>query len=49
MLLRKLTPGAAKPLTRPEKILPVGTCSATDSGSSCLSLVLYPERAGGYA
>jgi hypothetical protein len=47
MLLSKLTLGVAKPLTRLEKVLPKGPRSATDGGSSCLSLVLYPERASG--
>jgi hypothetical protein len=45
MLLSKLTPGAAKPLTRPEEVLPTEPRSATDGGASCLSLILYPERA----
>jgi hypothetical protein len=45
MLLSKLIPDAAKPLMRPEEVLPTGHRSATDDGSSCLSLVLYPERA----
>jgi hypothetical protein len=47
MLLSKLTPGAAKPLTRLEDVLLKRPRSATDGGSSCLSLVLYPERASG--
>jgi hypothetical protein len=47
MLLSKLTPSTAKPLTRPEKVLPTGPRLATNSGSPCLSLVLYPERATG--
>jgi hypothetical protein len=45
MLLSKLTPGAAKPLTRPEYVLSMGPRSATDGGPSCLSLVLYPACA----
>jgi hypothetical protein len=40
MLLSKLTLGTAKPLTRPEKVLPTGPRSATDGESPCLSLVL---------
>jgi hypothetical protein len=47
MLLSKLIPGVAKPLTRPEKVLPMEPRSATDGGPPCLSLVLYPERATG--
>jgi hypothetical protein len=47
MLLSKLTPGVAKPLTRREEILPTGPHSATDGGSPCLSLLLYPERVSG--
>jgi hypothetical protein len=47
MLLSKLTPGATKPLVRPKDVLPTGPRSATDDGSPCLSLVLYPERASG--
>jgi hypothetical protein len=47
MLLSKLTPGTAKPLTRHEEVLPTGPRLATDGGSPCLSLVLYPERASG--
>jgi hypothetical protein len=47
MLLSKLTPGTAKPLTRPEEVLPMGPRSATDSGPPCPSLVTYPERAIG--
>jgi hypothetical protein len=47
MLLSKLTPGAAKPLTRPEEVLPTGPHLATDGGSPCLSLILHPERASG--
>jgi hypothetical protein len=47
MLLSKLTPGIAKPLMRPEEVLPTGPRLATDGGSPCLSLVLYPERASG--
>jgi hypothetical protein len=47
MLLSKLTLGAVKSLTRPEEVLPTGACSTTDGGSSCLSLVLYHERASG--
>jgi hypothetical protein len=30
MLLSKLTPGAAKPLTRPEEVLPTGPRSVID-------------------
>jgi hypothetical protein len=44
MLLSKLTPGASNPLTRPEKVLPMGSRSANDGGPPCLSLVPYPER-----
>jgi hypothetical protein len=44
ILLSKLTPSAAKPLTRPERVLPMGPHSATDGGPSCLSLVLYLKR-----
>jgi hypothetical protein len=47
MLLSKLTPGTAKPLTRLEEVLPKGPHSATDGGLPCLSLVPYPERATG--
>jgi hypothetical protein len=47
MLLSKLTLGRAKPLTHPEKVLPMGPRSATDGGPPCLSLDLYPERATG--
>jgi hypothetical protein len=47
MLLSKLTPGAAKHLTRPEEVSLRGRHSATDGGSPYLSLVLYPERASG--
>jgi hypothetical protein len=47
MLLSKLTPNIAKPLTRPEEVLPKGPRLATDDGSSCLSLVLNPQRASG--
>jgi hypothetical protein len=47
MLPSKLTPGAAKTLTRPEKVLPMGSRSATVGGPPCLSLVPYPERATG--
>jgi hypothetical protein len=47
MLLSKLTPGAAKPLTRPDEVLSIGPRSATDGGPSCLCLVPYPERATG--
>jgi hypothetical protein len=47
MLLSKLPSGAAKPLTRPEEVLPMGPRSATDGGPPCLSLVPYPERATG--
>jgi hypothetical protein len=45
MLLSKLSPGATKPLMRPMEILHTGPRSATDGGSSSLSLVLHPERA----
>jgi hypothetical protein len=45
MLLSKLTPGTAKPLTRPEEVLPIGLRSVTDGGLPCLSLVPYHERA----
>jgi hypothetical protein len=45
MLLSKLTSRAAKPLTRPEEVLPKGPRSATDGGLPCLSMVLYLERA----
>jgi hypothetical protein len=45
MLLSKLTSGATKSLTRPEKVLPMGPRSATDGGPPCLSVVPYPERA----
>jgi hypothetical protein len=45
MLLSKLTLGAAKPLTRPEEVFPMGSRSATDDGPSYPSLVLYTERA----
>jgi hypothetical protein len=47
MLLSKLTTGAAKPLTRPEEVLPMGPHSAIDGGLPYLSLVPYPERATG--
>jgi hypothetical protein len=47
MLLSKLTPDSAKPLTRPEKVLPLGPCSAIDGGPPYISLVPYPERAIG--
>jgi hypothetical protein len=47
MLLSKLTPGAAKLLMRPEEVLSMEPRSATDGGSPCLSLVLYPECATG--
>jgi hypothetical protein len=47
MLLSKLTPGTAKPLTRPEEVLPTGSHSAIDGGPPCLSLVPYPERTTG--
>jgi hypothetical protein len=47
MLLSKLTPGAVKPLTRPEEVFLRGPHSAIYGGSPCLSLVLYPERATG--
>jgi hypothetical protein len=45
MLMSKLTPGAAKPLARPEEVLPTGPRSATNGGPPCLSLIPYPERA----
>jgi hypothetical protein len=45
MLLSKLTPRVAKPLMRPEEVLPMGSRSATDGGPPYLSLVSYPERA----
>jgi hypothetical protein len=45
MLLSKLPPGVAKPLTRTEEVLPMGSHSATDDGPPCLSLIPYPERA----
>jgi hypothetical protein len=45
MLLSELIIGAAKPLTCPKEVLPMGPCLATDGGLPCLSLVLYPERA----
>jgi hypothetical protein len=47
MLLSKLTPDAAKPLTRPEEVLPNEPRSAINDGLPCLSLVLYPERDSG--
>jgi hypothetical protein len=47
MLLNKLTPGVAKPLTRREEVPHTGPRSATDGGSPYLSLVLYPECASG--
>jgi hypothetical protein len=47
MLLSKLTPDAAKPLTRSEEGLPIGLHSATNGGLPCLSVVRYPERATG--
>jgi hypothetical protein len=47
MLLSKLTPDAVKPVTRPEKALPIGPCSATDGGLPWLSLVPYHERTTG--
>jgi hypothetical protein len=47
MLLIKLTPGTAKPLTRPEEVLPMMLRSATDGGSPYLNLILYPERISG--
>jgi hypothetical protein len=46
ILLSKLTLGAAKSQVPPEEVL-MGPRSATDGGPSCLSLVLYPERAAG--
>jgi hypothetical protein len=47
MLLSTLAPSAAKPLTRPEEVLPTGHRSATDGESPYLNLVLYHERALG--
>jgi hypothetical protein len=47
MLLSKLTPGATKPLIRPEEVLPMGPRLATDGRPPCLSLVPYPEHATG--
>jgi hypothetical protein len=47
MLLSKLTKGAAKHLTRPEQVLPMGSRSATGDGPPCLSLVPYPKHATG--
>jgi hypothetical protein len=47
MLLSKLTPDEAKPLTRPGEVLPMGSRLATDGGPPCLSLILYPEHATG--
>jgi hypothetical protein len=44
MLLSKLVPGTAKPLTRPKEVLPMGPCLATDSGPPYLNLVLYTEH-----
>jgi hypothetical protein len=44
MLLSKLTPGAAKPLMRPEGVLLMGPRSVTNGEPSYLSLVPYPER-----
>jgi hypothetical protein len=41
MLLSKLAPGAAKPLTRPEEVSLWAPRSVTDGGSPCLSMVLY--------
>jgi hypothetical protein len=38
MLLSMLTPGIAKPLTRPKEVL-MGLRSATDGAPPCLSLV----------
>jgi hypothetical protein len=49
MLLSKLTPGAAKPLTRPKEVLPMVPHSATDGGPPCLNVVLYLESAIGQA
>jgi hypothetical protein len=43
MLLSKLTPGAVKPLTHAEEVLPTGPRSATNGGPPCLGLVLYLE------
>jgi hypothetical protein len=45
MLLSKLTSGITKSLTHSEKVLPMGSCSVTDDGPPCLSLVSYPECA----
>jgi hypothetical protein len=47
MLLSKLTLGAAKLLTRPEKVSLRGPRSVTDGGLPRLSLVMYLERALG--
>jgi hypothetical protein len=44
MLLSRLTPGTAKPLMRPEEVLPMGPHSATGGGPPCLNLVPYLER-----
>jgi hypothetical protein len=44
MLLSKLTPGVAKPLTRPEEVSLRGPRSGTDGGSPCLSLVLIQNQ-----
>jgi hypothetical protein len=45
--LSKLTPDVAKPLMRPDEVLPMGPRSATNGGPPCLSQVPYPERATG--
>jgi hypothetical protein len=45
MLLSKLTSGIANPLTRSKEVLPMGSCSYTDDGPPCLSLIPYPKRA----
>jgi hypothetical protein len=47
MLQPKLTSGAAKPLKRPEEVLPMEPRSATNGGPPCPSLVPYHERATG--
>jgi hypothetical protein len=47
MLLSKLTPGIAKPLTRLEEVLPMGPYPTTDGRLPCLNFVPYPERATG--
>jgi hypothetical protein len=47
MLPSRLTPGTAKPLMRPEGVLPLQPRSATDGGSPFRSLVPYLECATG--